>query len=519
MQLTLAQLELKVLFEISRIIGQALDLDRALEAVLAILNESMAMRRATVTLLDEETGVLNIRASHGLSEIERRRGIYRTDEGVTGRIFQTAEPFYVPDISKEPLFLNKTLSRPRHRSGIAFVGVPILAQGQPVGVLTVDRLFGDEVGPDEDVRFLTIVAQLIGQFISLNRQVQAREDALRRRARLLELEMKERYNNFFIVGQSEAMHELQKLISRVAPSKASVLLLGESGTGKTLVARVIHNLSERANTPFVKINCAALPENLLESELFGHEKGAFTGAGALKRGRVEEAHGGTIFLDEVGELPLTLQAKLLRFLQDKEFERLGGTVTRQVDVRIIAATNADLAGLVERGRFREDLYYRLNVFPIKIPPLRERRQDIPLLLEHFVDKFSREYVRRLTLEAEAQAALVAYDWPGNVREMENLIERLAIMCEGGSIGLRHLPHPTGPPRGNGSPSAQPAGHSLEDLVRRELLAALERSHWVQSRAARELGITLRQLNYRLDKFGLAEMVRTNRQKISALGRT
>jgi len=518
MQLAVAQLELKVLFEISRIVGQALDLDRSLERVLEVLSESMAMKRATLTLLDEETGVLGIRASHGLSAEERRRGVYRTDEGVTGRIFQTAEPFYVPDISKEPLFLNKTQARPRDKSGIAFVGVPILVQGQTVGVLTVDRLFGEEISFEEDIRFLTIVAQLVSQFISLNRQVQAREDALKRRARLLELEMKERYNNFFIVGQSEAMRELQRLISRVAPSRASVLLLGESGTGKTLVARVLHNLSERANAPFVKINCAALPENLLESELFGHERGAFTGAAATKRGRVEEAHGGSIFLDEIGELPLTLQAKLLRFLQDREFERLGSTVTRQVDVRIIAATNADLARAVDEGRFREDLYYRLNVFPIKIPPLRERRQDIPLLIEHFLDKFSREYARRLGVAPEALAWLRDYAWPGNVREMENLIERLAIMSDGDSIGLDDLPHRPHPERPAPARPAAAAGVSLDELVKRELLAALERSGWVQSRAARELGVTLRQLNYRLDKFGLTDLVRANRQKTSALGR-
>jgi len=251
-----------------------------------------------------------------------------------------------------------------------------------------------------------------------------------------------------------------------------------------------------------------------------HPAAADTGLRFLvtKRGRVEEAHGGSIFLDEIGELPLTLQAKLLRFLQDREFERLGSTVTRQVDVRIIAATNADLARAVDEGRFREDLYYRLNVFPIKIPPLRERRQDIPLLIEHFLDKFSREYARRLGVAPEALAWLRDYAWPGNVREMENLIERLAIMSDGDSIGLDDLPHRPHPERPAPARPAAAAGVSLDELVKRELLAALERSGWVQSRAARELGVTLRQLNYRLDKFGLTDLVRANRQKTSALGR-
>jgi Nif-specific regulatory protein len=480
------------------------------------------MKRATAILLNEDNGVLNIRASHGLSDQEKNRGVYLPDEGVTGHVFRTAEPFFVPDISKEPLFLNKTQARTVEKSGLSFVGVPILLQGSVVGVLTVDRLFDDNVSPEEDVRFLTIVAQLISQFISLNCQVRDREESLRRRNRLLEQEMKERYNNFFLVGASPAMWEVQELIGRVAPSRASVLLLGESGTGKTLVARVIHNMSERAHQPFVKINCAALPENLLESELFGHEKGAFTGATAIKRGRVEEAHGGTIFLDEVGELPLSLQSKLLRFIQEREFERLGSTHTRRVDVRLIAATNADLAGAVEKGLFREDLFYRLNVFPLKVPPLRERRQDIGPLIDHYLERFSREYARRLTMDQAARQAMVDYDWPGNVRELENFLERLVIMADSPVIRLENLGQSlcvqTPPP-----PEALPAlstqgAFNLDRTIKEQLLLSLESHGWVQSRAARDLGITLRQLNYRLEKFGLVETVRANRLQHSGLGR-
>ena len=274
--------------------------------------------------------------------------MYNQGEGVTGRIFQTAQPFYVPDVSREPLFLNKTQSRDLDKGKVAFVGVPILLQGEPIGVLNVDRLFGEEVSASEDIRFLTIVAQLIGQFVELNQQVERREELLRRQNKQLKDEVSSRYNNFFIVGKSPAMRELQGLLGKVAPAKASVLLLGESGTGKTLVARIIHEMSNRADGPFVKINCAALPENLLESELFGHAKGAFTGAIEEKPGRFEEADGGTIFLDEIAEMPVALQAKLLRFLQDKEFERLGSPKTHKVDVRIIAATNQNLPEMVEQ---------------------------------------------------------------------------------------------------------------------------------------------------------------------------
>ncbi len=513
MRSIITELEMKVLFEISQIMSQALDLDLALARILEILSDSMEMKRATVFLEDQNSGNLAIRASHGLSRDEMSRGVYRPEEGITGHIFLTGQPLYVPDVSKEPRFLNKTKSRKIEQEFLSFVGVPIHVHRRPVGVLTVDRLFGEEVAPEEDVRFLTVVAQLIGQFFSLNKLVEAREEELRRNNRLLKAEVSERYNNFFIVGQSLAMARLHNLVKKVAPAKASVLLLGESGTGKTLVARVIHTLSSRAAAPFVKINCAALPENLLESELFGHERGAFTGATSAKSGRVEEAHGGSIFLDEVAELTLPLQAKLLRFLQDREFERLGSTKTRKVDVRIIAATNADLAAMVKEGRFREDLFFRLNVLPILLPPLRERRQDIPLLLDHFLDKFSREYNRRLTLDPQARLILTEYHWPGNVREMENLVERLAILAEEPHIGPVQLPGYLLQRQAAPAPSPEVSSLSrLDDLARQEILVALERADWVQSRTARALGITLRQLNYRLQKYGLTELVRHQRRQ-------
>jgi len=317
MEKNIGRLELKVLYEISRIIGKALHLDQALEAVLEILSDSLEMKRATVTLKDEETGDLVIRASHNLTPQEKKRGIYRRDEGVTGLIFRTAKPFVVPDISREPLFLNKTGARPIEKGRISFLGVPVVLHGSAIGVLSVDRLFGNEISFEEDIRFLSIVATLIAQFVSLNRQVKAREEQLRRENLSLRAEISARTRHFFMVGKSLAMMEVQRLIMKVASSKASVLLLGESGTGKTLVARIIHELSNRAGRPFVKVNCASLPENLLESEWFGYEKGAFTGAVKSRPGRFEEAEGGTIFLDEVGDLTPSLQAKLLRFLQER----------------------------------------------------------------------------------------------------------------------------------------------------------------------------------------------------------
>ncbi|GAB6036789.1 sigma 54-interacting transcriptional regulator [Fundidesulfovibrio butyratiphilus] len=503
-----SSLELKVLNDIAHIIGQALDLDQTVSDMLHILSETLEMKRATVTLLDEETGTLFILASHGLSAEEKKRGVYKLDEGVTGRIFQSGKPFVVPDIAKEPLFLDRTQSRSFERGQISFLGVPIVANGQPLGVLNVDRLFGDEVNFEEDIRVLSIVATLIGQFVLINRQVRAREELLKRENLSLRVKLSKSYQRFFIVGQSQAMVRVHQMIEKVSPTRATVLLLGESGTGKTLTARMIHELSDRAKYAFIKVNCAALPENLLESELFGYEKGAFTGAVASKPGRLEEADRGTVFLDEIGELPGSIQAKLLRFLQEREFERLGGVKTRKVDVRVIAATNRDLADAVTAGEFREDLYYRLNVFPVRVPALRERREDIPALLNHFLDKLSREYGRRLSFTPKALDCLVRYDWPGNVREMENLVERLSIMVEDERIDLSDIPpyfFTTAAAPGH-LPHAEPQAASLKDMEKREVIAALERHGWVQSRAARELGLTLRQMGYRVKKFGLEKLL-------------
>ena len=504
------QLELKVLYDISQIIGQALNLDQTLEMILEILSEYLSMKRATITLRNDEKNILAIRASHGLRAEEKKRGVYRLNEGVTGLIFRTAEPFVVPDITKEPLFLNKTGSRKIEKGQISFIGVPIVLQGAPLGVLSVDRLFDEDISFEEDIRFLTILAALVAQLVSLNRQVQTREENLIRANVSLKADLSEKSRSFFAVGPSPAMSDAQDLIRKVAPTKATVLLLGESGTGKTLVARIIHELSSRARFSFIKVNCAALPDNLLESELFGYEKGAFTGATESKAGRVEEADGGTIFLDEIGELSMPLQAKLLRFLQEREFERLGSTKTRQVDVRIIAATNRDLTGAVEDGSFREDLFYRLNVFPVRVPPLRERREDIIPLIKFFSEQICREYGCDLRFTDPALDELENYSWPGNVREMENLVERLAIIFMGGMIDLRDLSPYLAHPHRDPIRQERRLLDSLQERERRDVVEALERNSRIQSRAARELGITLRQMGYRIKKFGLEEMIKPRR---------
>lgn len=519
MDTTVHGLKHSALLAICQAIDQAIDLESALEVVLRIISEQLSMQRATVTLYDPETGQLSINASYGLSAEEKRRGVYRLNEGVTGRIFQTGEPFYVPDIDNEPLFLDKTGSRRLERGMISFIGVPIILHGDPIGVLNVDRLFDDEVSFDEDVNFLKVVATLIGQFISLHEKILEREAVLKRENTSLKYQISKNSKGPYIVGESAAMVEVQRQMEKVSPTKATVLLLGESGVGKTLIAQIIHELSERKGHPFIKINCASIPENLLESELFGYEKGAFTGASGTRPGRFEEADSGTIFLDEIGELPMGLQAKLLRVLQDKELERLGSNRTRTVDVRILAATNRDLSSLVEEGNFRLDLYYRLNVFPLRVPPLRERKEDITGLLNHFLRKMSDDYGRVIHLTAPALDSLIRYDWPGNVREMQNLVERMVIMSDADRISLEFLKAYLAPGQSAAiqeavSPSSQPVQFSsLKEVERNEVLAALEHNEWLQYKAAEALGLTARQMGYRVRKFGLESIIAEGRAQL------
>jgi len=523
---TIRSLELKALYAISQIFDRALDLDQALADVLRILAETCSLKRATITLLEKGTGQLVISASHGLTREERARGVYNMGEGVTGRIFQSGQPYCVRDIREEPLFLDKTGARKIEKGRVSFIGVPILLHGEPMGVLNVDRLFEDNVSFEEDVSFLRVVATLVAQFISINEQVRKREEELRRENVSLRSRLSRVDKGPFIVGESHVMQEVQRQIEKVAPTKATVLLLGESGTGKSLIAKIIHKLSDRKNSPFVKVNCASIPENLLESELFGYEKGAFTGASASRGGRFEDADKGTIFLDEIGELSMGVQAKLLRVLQDKEFERLGDNRTRRVDVRILTATNRNLAELVEHERFRPDLYYRLNVFPIQVPPLRERSEDVIRLLNHFLQKVSKEYERSLSFTPGALKTLGSYTWPGNVREMENLVERLVIMAEGSRLDTGMiLPYLAEDRKdGDSAPAAVELsgnggnggnGPTLHDMERSEILAALRRNGWIQHRGAKDLGITQRQMGYRVRKYKLEGIIAEERAKLRA----
>ena len=511
-------LELKALYSIINFIGSAVHLDTALSAILKVLHDTLRMERATLALLDENNRHLTIRASYGLSVEEEQRGVYDLDEGVCGQVFSTVSPFIVPDVRSEPLFLNRTGARRKiSKTKISFIGVPVVLGEVPVGVLSVDRLFGNDVFFEEDVRFLSVVATLIAQFLSLNRAISRDRQELVRENISLKAQLHNRHKKHYIIGHSKPMQEVFWSIERVAPSKATVLLFGESGTGKELVARAIHEAGPRRDKPFIKINCAALPETLLESELFGHEKGAFTGAAGTRIGRFELADKGTLFLDEIGEMPLLLQAKLLRVLQEQQFERLGSTRTVSVDVRIIAATNVRLEDAVAAGRFRNDLYFRLNVVPIVLPPLRERRGDIPLLLDNFLRLSNKRNNKNVRMSKDFLDFLTEYEWPGNVRELQNLMERLVILSTEDVLRVEDLPahivHPVVRVQRDEEPAVPSSSFmrtttmpqrrkSLQDVEREQVENALIRHGWVQARAARELGLTQRQIGYRIKKFRL-----------------
>ncbi len=517
-------LEIRALYKISQLISTAAgDLDNTLAAILKILNHTLQMERGTLYLLDENRKNLRIRASCGLSTAAQRRGVYRFDEGIIGKVFRTAEPFIVPDISKEPMFLNRTRARSIiTKSSVSFIGVPVFLDGTPEGVLSVDRLFGPDIQLEDDMRFLMVLSTLISQFLGLNRIIVREKKELKTENRNLKALLHAKFKQHYIVGNSKAMQEVFWNIERVAPSSATVLLLGESGTGKELVARAIHEASPRRNMAFVRVNCAALPAQLLEAELFGHEKGAFTGAVAARPGRFELADKGTIFLDEVGEIPIELQAKILRVLQEQQFERLGSTVTRQVDARVIAATNVNLEEAISSGAFRADLYYRLNVVPVNLPPLRDRRDDIPLLLDHFLSLSNRRHGRNIRMSGEFLDILTEYHWPGNVRELQNLVERLVILSTsdvltvsdlegslrtsitaktGAASSADHEPVEVSCLQ-ESKPPERRSGKSLKEIEREEVIAALERHGWVQIRAARELGLTQRQIGYRIKKYNI-----------------
>jgi Nif-specific regulatory protein len=491
--------ELDALLQVAETLVSSFDIDRNLRRTMRILHDQLGLTRGTVALVDPETREIRTAAAYGLTRQQLARGIYRLGEGVVGRVVESGQTMVVRRISEEPAFLNRTGARP-DKEEVSFVSVPIKLRGEVLGSLSADRVFGESVSLDEDVRVLEIVASIIAHAVRLYwtyRHEVAESERMRGELRM-------RYSMPNIIGESDAMQEVFRIVGKVARTQATVLLRGESGTGKELIAHALHYQGPRPKGPFIAVNCAALPENLLEAELFGYEKGAFTGAVASKPGRFELARGGTIFLDEVGDVSGALQAKLLRVLQERSFERLGGTKTLTTDARIVSATNRDLEAMSRSSEFREDLYWRLNVVPIFLPALRERREDLPLLIEHFLARFNSAAGAEVELAPEAMRRLLGYPWPGNIRELENTIQRLVVLADGDQIGARDLPmhvlmHDT---LDESSATGLTLDEEVEALERRRIVAALRTNGHVQAKAARALGISARQLGYKMRKYDI-----------------
>ncbi|HNV86113.1 MAG TPA: nif-specific transcriptional activator NifA [Candidatus Omnitrophota bacterium] len=492
--------ELSTLYEISQALTSSLDLESVLKEIFGILHRHMGMERGTITLLDEKTLELSIRVAYGIPPQSRKRGRYKIGEGITGKVVEAGEPIVIPNVGSEPLFLDRTKSRGDiKKKNISFICVPIKIENKAIGALSVDRLFDETISFEEDLRLLAIISSMVAQAVRIQNMIARERESLMDENRMLREELGKKYRFENIIGDSKKMQEVYHAVSLVAPTKATVLLRGESGTGKELIAKAIHYNSPRSGKPFIKFSCGALPETLLESELFGYEKGAFTGAVQSKPGKFELADGGTLFLDEIGDISPTMQVKLLRVLQERSFERVGGVETIKVDIRLISATNKNLEQAVRDGVFREDFYYRLNVVPIFLPPLRERVEDISVLVDFFVHKFSLENGKEIKgLTKRAWEFIHQYRWPGNVRELENSIERAVIVSQSSKIDLADLPdHVRSVPP---LPKAEPFSNLPEAIAATEkklISEALEKSRGNRRKAAKALGITERILNYKL----------------------
>ena len=496
--------DVTLLYEISEALNEYLDLKKSLYKVLDILSSSMNMLRGTITILHPLSNEISIEVAHGLSKSAMQKGKYKLGEGITGRVIETGKAVTIPKISQEPLFLNRTDSRKtKQNQELSFICVPVKKGSQVIGALSFDMPFDESYSLKDGKKLMSVVATMVARHVINLETIRLEKEHLRKENIKLRNELENRYRITDIIGNSNKMREVYQMISQVSKSNATVLIRGESVTGKELVANSIHYNSLRSKGPFVKVNCAALPDNLIESELFGHEKGSFTGAIKQKLGKFEMANKGTIFLDEIGSVGIEVQVKLLRILQEKEFERVGGCQTIKTDVRIITATNKNLEQAVEQDTFRHDLYYRLNVFPIYMPPLRERKTDILLLVDHFLEKYASENhktIRRFSTPAIDM--LMDYHWPGNVRELENCIERAVLLCEEGVVHSYHLP----PTLQTGSESGTLPVLSLEDAVanleKEMVIDALKNTRGNITLAAELLKTTVRKFSYKANKYSV-----------------
>jgi Nif-specific regulatory protein len=492
---------LSALADIGRALCSGIDLRSSLQRTLEKLEAAQGVVRAAVFLREEDTGEIVVAAGLGIPA-EGLQARYQLGEGITGRVVQTGKPVIIPATAREPLLMNRAFQRRRSgASEASFICVPIGDGRRRSGALGVDFPFDDSRDYQREAEFLSVVAAMMAQALRAHRLVEDERSRLLKENSSLRQELEQKYDLSNIVGTSGPMRQVYEQIAQVAQTSTTVLVRGESGTGKELIAHAIHYNSPRNERPFVKVSCAALPDTLIESELFGYEKGAFTGAQMRKPGRFEMADGGTLFLDEVGELNLATQVKLLRVLQEHHFERLGGTETVKADVRVVAATNRDLEAAMSQRQFRDDLYYRLNVFSIFVPPLRDRKPDIMLLADYFLLKYSRQHNRHIKrISTPAIDMLMSYHWPGNVRELENTLERAVLSCDGQVIHGHDLPPALQTAEATGTLVQSSLADAVEQYEKDLILDALKSARGNRAKAARLLGSTERIVGYKVRKY-------------------
>jgi Nif-specific regulatory protein len=493
--------ELAALAELGRVLGTGSHLSGALPRVVEHLEEMIGASSVGVWLRDQADAELRLVAATGVAWQSRQRTRHQAGDAITSRVVESGRPVVVPRVSREPLFMSRP--GPRGAREASFLSVPVAVSGRTDGAIGVMLPYRPDAPLDRTCELLVLAGTLVGQAVRVERMAQQARQRLQQENTQLRQELKERYDFRNIVGTSRPMQTLYEQMSQVAGVTTTVLIRGESGTGKELIAHALHYHSPRANKPYVKVNCGALPEELVESELFGYEPGAFTDAKTTKKGKFELANGGTLFLDEIGELTLATQVKLLRVLQEREIERLGGTQSIKVNVRLITATNSDLEAAIRQRTFREDLYYRLNVFSLYVPPLRERKSDIILLADHFVEKYARLHekeVRRIA--TTAIDLLMSYHWPGNVRELENVVERAVLVSSGGVMHAHDLPPSLQTAEVSGTLPRVSLEQAVAALERDLIQDALKSARGGIARAARLLDSTERVVAYKIRQLGL-----------------
>lgn len=527
--LTFAYNEIKILYEIALMLSNTTSILECIEKSMRILKHNSYLERCTLFLSSDDATVLELYASIDLTPQQKKMAVYKIGEGATGLAAQSCEPVVIENIHQNINYLNK-MGKLSTKS-ISYIAVPILQDDAIFGVISANIANDSLLDFDDIVRMLTIVGSLFGGTLSTQKKHAKEKETLSDLKTYYAQEMLDEYRFENIIGNSTKMKQVFNILETVSPSNATILVRGETGTGKELIATAVHNLSQRSSEAFIKLNCAAISETLLESELFGHEKGAFTDAKEMRKGRFELADKGTLFLDEIGDITPALQVKLLRILQEQEFERVGGTKTIKTDVRLVAATNRNLEEMVKNGEFREDLFYRLNVIPVYLPPLRERYEDVKLLIEHYLKSFMKQHKKEMKFSKEALEILLNYPWPGNIRELQNTMERIVLICPNGIIEPEMLNHvlpfnyqktymqeestnivlPTQTPiKSEHTEQQNPqnsqltiiTNKSLHEMEKESIIQALIDNRGIQTKAATQLGMTARQIGYKIKKYNI-----------------